>query len=368
MKKLNKIFVKNFKSIREVEINLSSLNVFIGGNGAGKSNFIGAFKLLNNIINQNLQVFTAKSGGANKILYFGRKTSNSLEFKLSFDDNRNGYDCKLIPNVDDNFIFEEETVLFHDKEKKQQAYDRNLLNNGGKETELFALSSSLPNQNIADYIIRDLKSWTIYHFHDTSESAPIKQICNLNDNNKLKSNASNLSAFLYGMKKNNPDYYENIEDTIRQVAPFFNKFNLNPSVLTPNGIQLEWLENGSEDYFNADSLSDGTLRFICLATLLLQPELPRIIFLDEPELGLHPYAINLLAGLLKKASKKTQVIVATQSVTLVNQFEPENIFIVDREENQSVFKHLGNEDIENWLENYALGELWEKNILGGRPK
>ena len=137
--------------------------------------------------------------------------------------------------------------------------------------------------------------------------------------------------------------------------------------LSPNEIRLEWLEKGSDDYFNAASLSDGTLRFMCLATLLLQPILPGIIFLDEPELGLHPFALNILAGLLKKASKKTQVIVATQSVTLVNQFDPENIFIVDREDNQSVFKHLANKDIESWIENYGLGELWEKNILGGRP-
>ena len=240
MKKLDKRSIKNFKSIRKLELKLNSLNIFIGGNGAGKS-----------------------------------------------------------------------------------------------------------NKSMADYIINDLKSWTIYHFHDTSDSAKIKQTCKLDDNAKLRSDASNLPAFLYAMKKKNPDNFENIEDTIRQVAPFFNKFNLNPSFLSQNDIRLEWLEKGSDDYFNAASLSDGTLRFICLAALLLQPKLPGIIFLDEPELGLHPFAINVLAGLLKKASKKTQVIVATQSVTLVNQFDSENIFIVDREDNQSVFKHLANEDIEN---------------------
>jgi len=366
MKKLDKITIKNFKSIRKLELKLNSLNVFIGGNGVGKSNFISAFKLLNNIINKNLQTFVGKSGGADRILYFGRKTSDRLEFNLSFDDNKNGYECTLVPDVEGGFIFEYEAVWFHNKEKYEKPFPQPL-NSGGRETGLFKRSASTPFQNMADYIINDLKSWTIYHFHDTSDSAKVKQTCKLDDNVKLRSDASNLPAFLYAMKKKNPDNFENIEDTIRQVAPFFNKFNLNPLLLSPNEIRLEWLEKGSDDYFNAASLSDGTLRFMCLATLLLQPILPGIIFLDEPELGLHPFAINILAGLLKKASKKTQVIVATQSVTLVNQFDPENIFIVDREDNQSVFKHLANEDIENWLENYGLGELWEKNVFGGRP-
>lgn len=151
------------------------------------------------------------------------------------------------------------------------------------------------------------------------------------------------------------------------VAPFFRDFNLKPNLLNPDKIQLEWREVSADTYFNANSLSDGTLRFICLATLLLQPTLPSTILIDEPELGLHPYAITILAGLLKSAATKTQVIVSTQSVPLVNQLSPEDIIVVDREDNQSVFKRLDQQNVEEWLEDYGLGELWEKNILGGRP-
>ena len=367
MKKLDKITIKNFKSIRDAEVELNSLNIFIGGNGVGKSNFIGVFKLLNNIVERKLQKYVGKSGGADNILYFGRKKSDNLTLELSFDNGTNGYKCKLEPNDEGNFIFDNEKIWFHDKEKHPVPYTVSL-GAGKEETRLYRESKNTQHSNIADHLLEDLKAWTIYHFHDTGDSAKVKQVCDLEDNIKLRSDAANLSAFLYEMKQNNPAHFANIEDTIRMVAPFFDHFNLRPSRLNKDKIRLEWIEKGNDAYFNASSLSDGTLRVICLATLLLQPELPNIILLDEPELGLHPHAITVLASLLKKASKKSQVIVATQSVTLLNQFEPDNIFVVDREGEQTSFSHLGKKDIESWLEDYSVGELWEKNILGGRPK
>ena len=154
---------------------------------------------------------------------------------------------------------------------------------------------------------------------------------------------------------------------MRQIAPFFERFNLEPSRLAPDKIRLEWKEKGNDAYFNASSFSDGTLRFLCLTTLLLQPQLPAVVLLDEPELGLHPAAVTLLADLLSSAATRTQIIVATQSVTLVNLFEPESVWTVDRADSQSVFRHLSQQDMSTWLDDYGLGEMWEKNILGARP-
>lgn len=214
-----------------------------------------------------------------------------------------------------------------------------------------------------------MRSWKIYHFHDTSNSAKVKRTVNLNDNRRLREDASNLAAYLYFLKEKEPAYYRNIVDTVRMVAPFFDDFDLRPNSLNPDKIKLEWRERGSDAYFDANSLSDGTLRFISLVTLLLQPpgRLPSTILLDEPELGLHPYAITILANLLRSAAEHTQVIVATQSVTLVNQFEPDDIIVVDRVKDQSVFVHLGAAEIDSWLDDYGLGDLWEKNVFGGRP-
>ena len=363
MPPLNRITVEGFKSIRKMDLELRSLNVLIGANGAGKTNFVSLFKLLNQIVEGNLQVFVAKAGGADTLLYFGQKVSSEIKIELDFG--RNGYKCKLSPSSEGTLIFAEEACwgqgLVWD-----QPYNVDL-GKGHKESRLREEAIS-PTHKIARHVLYGLKSWKVYHFHDTSDTAKVKQFVELNDNAMLRPDASNLAAFLYLLHEKHRAHYDSIVETIRLAAPFLADFVLRPSPLNPETIKLEWRENGSDAYFDANSLSDGTLRFICLATLLLQPMLPATILIDEPELGLHPYAITLLASMVQSAATKTQVIVSTQSVPLVNQFLPEDIIVVDREEGQSVFRHLERQPLENWLEDYGLGDLWEKNVLGGRPQ
>ena len=105
-------------------------------------------------------------------------------------------------------------------------------------------------------------------------------------------------------------------------------------------IRLRWQQKGSDYPLTPHHLSDGTIRFICLTTALLQPEPPSTIILDEPEPGLHPYAIEILAELIKSSSKRMQVIVSTQSPSLVDYFEPEEIVVVNRKDGASNFKRL----------------------------
>jgi predicted ATPase len=238
-----------------------------------------------------------------------------------------------------------------------------------KPIALSSKESKLKNSDnaVAKAVCRDMDSFRVYHFHDTSDTAAVKFLCDLEDNRVLRPQAENLAAFLYWMQQKQPDHFASIQETVRQIAPFFDEFRLAPSKLNENKIRLEWKEQGSDAYFNASSLSDGTLRFICLATLLLQPELPPVILLDEPELGLHPSAIGIVSDLLKAASVSSQVIVATQSVTLVNQLSAQDVIVVDRADGQSVFRRLDDSALAGWLADYALGELWEKNVLGGRP-
>ncbi|MDI6792975.1 MAG: AAA family ATPase [bacterium] len=363
MRKLDYIDVRNFKSIRELKLDLKPLNVFIGANGAGKSNFIRVFKFLNQIVEGNLQTYTGVSGGADRILYFGRKNSEHLSFTLSFDGGVTGYKCVLAPTAEDNFIFEEESVWFHVKSKYPTHYDE-YIGGGYPET---SLPKKISTSRVAQHVFSDLRSWKLYHFHDTSDSARLKQTGDIEDNFILQPDARNLAAFLYRLQEKHPDHFENIQDAVRLVAPFFDRFNLHPSRLNEQKIRLEWKEAGNDAYFNGSSLSDGSLRFMCLAALLLQPTLPSVILLDEPEIGLHPYAIAVLSGLLQQASTRAQVIVATQSVTLVNRFEPKDVVVVEREKGQSVFKRLDAANMANWLDDYGLGDLWEKNVLGGRP-
>lgn len=363
MAQLDQIQVAGYKSIREQTIDLRGLNVMIGANGAGKSNLIAVFRLLNEIINENLQVAVATAGGADALLHFGRKTTAEIRLRLQFG--RNAYLCRLLPTAEDSLIFAEERIYFRGP-GYEDPYDEKL-GTGHRETNLNRMVAATPRRTIADHVLSAFKSWKIYHFHDTSGAAPVKQTGKLSDNARLRSDAGNLAAFLYRLQQRDGDSYRNITDAVRLVAPFFGDFNLRPNPLNPETIRLEWKERGSDAYFDAHALSDGTLRFICLATLLLQPKHPTTILIDEPELGLHPYAITVLAELFRSAATKTQLLVSTQSVTLVNQLSPEEVLVVDREGGESVFRRLGDDEIAGWLDEYALGELWEKNVLGGRP-
>ena len=363
MPALDKIRIAGYKSIRDQEVELGPLNVLIGANGAGKSNFIGAFHLLHQIVHHNLQVSVAQAGGADQLLHFGRKTTGELELHLWFG--ANAYRCKLLPTAGDALVFGDETAYFHGA-GYERPYEQSL-GSGHKETELYGAVRGSGKQSIAEHVLHALKSWKVYHFHDTSASAKIKQTGDLDDNTHLRPDAGNLAAFLYLLQETQAAAFQNIVDAVKMVTPFFGAFNLRPDRLNPNKIKLEWKEKGSDGYFDAHALSDGTLRFICLATLLLQAELPATILLDEPELGLHPYAINVLAELLHSAASRTQVVVSTQSVTLVNQLSYEDVVVVDRVGNESIFRRLPEEEVAAWTNEYALGDLWEKNVFGGRP-
>ncbi len=363
MSKLDRIEIEGFKSIRDMDLQLGPLNVLIGANGSGKTNLISAFQLLNQIVESNLQLFVAQSVGVDGLLHFGQKVTDEVFIHLDFG--VNGYKARLVPSAQDTLIFADERCWFHGKgyEEPYEVW----LGEGHQETQLHK-EARKQSGRIARYVLRRLKSYQIYHFHDTSASAKIKQTGHIDDNGALRSDASNLAAFLYLLQETQREYYDRIVKTIRLAAPFFDSFTLRPSPHNLDKIRLEWREAGSDSYFNAHSLSDGTLRLMCLATLLLQPTLPSTILIDEPELGLHPYALTLLASMLRGAANKTQVIVSTQSVSLVNQFEPKDIIVVDREEGESKFKRLEAREIESWLDEYGLGDLWEKNILGGRPQ
>jgi predicted ATPase len=190
------------------------------------------------------------------------------------------------------------------------------------------------------------------------------------DNNRfLDPHGANLPAFLYYLREKQEASYDLIVRTVQRVAPFFDDFRLDPIKLKPDDIKLEWRHKSSDRYLNASSLSDGILRFIALATLFLQPEeyRPSVIIVDEPELGLHPYAIEMLAALVRQASVATQVILATQSSLLLDHFAPEDVLVADRVDGGTQLRRLESPQLAKWLRDYSLGQLWEKNELGGQP-
>lgn len=355
---LQNIKIEGYKSIKILDLKLSPINLLIGSNGVGKSNFISFFKLVNNIYEQRLQQYSLKSGIDN-LLHYGRK--NTSEIKGYLDFGNNAYKFSLLPTDEDTFfIGREDSILNYTNQYNKAFYDENIKESRIKE-----------KYRIRDnYLSEQLENYKIYHFHDTSISAPLRSVAKINDNRILSENGGNLPAYLFYLKEKHPLSFKRIEKIIQSVVPFFERFDLAPLLIGEEGrINLKWTEREHpEHYFDAKDLSDGSLRFIALVTLLMQPKLPKVIIIDEPELGLHPTAINKLSGLIKSAAAKDcQIIVSTQSVTLLNNFETEDIITVDKEDNQSVFRRLDKEGLGNWIEDYSIGELWTKSIIKGQP-
>lgn len=390
MAELANITIKGFRSIASItKLALGPINVLIGPNGSGKSNFIGAFSFLHAIREGRLQEYVQRAGGADRLLRFGAKITPAMEFALDFnnpDETINGYKIQLSPTALGQLAPIRESLYYWDPEDMgpKHVADQRLaptshywdsedlgpkhdvvLPPQGLEAEI-----STSRSKTAPYIRGHLDSWRLYHFHDTSSASALKRNAPINDNRGLRPDGSNLPAFLYYLRQKHNAAYNLIRGAVRQAAPFFNDFQLAPSGLDESTIRLEWLHEGTDDYFDVSSLSDGTLRFIATSTLLLQPKRlrPRVILMDEPELGLHPYAITLLASLIKQASATSQIIISTQSSLLLDQFEPEDVLVADRVNGATELRRLDSEELGEWLEDYSLGQLWEKNEIGGRPR
>lgn len=375
---LNRVRIDGFKSIKSLGnegLELTQLNVVIGANGAGKSNLISAFKLLGLMLEGRLQEFVARQGGASRLLYHGPKVTPELA--MFFIIGKDGYSFCLAPGADDRFSFISESTHFvghftpgggallgsgHQEAKLPERANEKFKILGEKFSETL-------DQMVAFVIMSKMSKMVVFHFHDTSDLAPPKQTQSVDDNRSLKADAGNLAAFLFRLKTTHPHNYSRIVDVVRMVAPFFDDFKLAPLALKPSDIKLEWKQKGTDTYFDGSSLSDGTLRFICLATLLLQPRelMPSLLLIDEPELGLHPAALTCLAELIRAASRNRQIILATQSPTLLDQFEAKDIIVAEQDENGSSFRRLETDKLTSWLEDYSIGELWLKNVLGGRP-
>ena len=366
MPALDWISIEGFRSIARIErLEMRPINVLIGPNGSGKSNFIGVFSFLNAIRDGALGNYVARAGGAERVLHFGSKTTRALAIHISFDDESNQYGIVLEPDDSDGMYSSSETVYFWRKSQYPGPYTNSLSPHGGEA----GISDPRIEDRVAKHVRNDLDRWILYQFHDTSAASPMKKTVDVNDNWRLRSDGSNLAAFLYLLRESYEEKYDMIRRTVRLAAPFLEDFVLEPLALNEDKIRLGWRHRGSDAYFDASSLSDGTLRFIALATLLLQPESlrPSVVLLDEPELGLHPYAITLLASLVKRVSTETQVVLATQSSLLLDHFRPEDVLVADRVNGATEFTRLKPEELEEWLSDYSLGQLWEKNEFGGRP-
>jgi predicted ATPase len=368
---IRKISISGFKSIRELkEFELRKLNIFIGANGAGKSNLIQVFQLLIAMTRENLQKFIFENGGADSFLHNGPRNTSSIKIEIEFNPQSSlsekscFYRFELTPTVNETFILNEE----------QKYVTKNWRSYGATSAE-----SRLHDERdeksadgrwngVSHFFYESIAHWMVYHFHDTSATAPMRRSEIVEDNHLLRSNGSNIASFLLRLKNAefSQFHYQEIVNATRLVIPFFDDFRLDVVKYgEAEKVRLSWQQKGSDFPMQPYHLSDGSIRFICLATALLQPFPPSAIVIDEPELGLHPEAIAILAELIQSAAKRTQLVVATQSPLLLNEFSIEDIVVVNRKSGQSTFERLNHTDYTEWLEEYSVGELWTKNVIEG---
>jgi predicted ATPase len=376
MLKLNKISLEGYKSIKQCrDLKLENLNVMIGANGSGKSNFLSFFKLLNFEMTGALQEFIGRNGGRDSLLYLGVKVSQNITAELDMTSEsgaKYNYRMSLADAAPDTLVFTTEsfpaTEVYFVGDRDIRVPGRWQLGSGHRESAL--LSPKLADNEEAKFWRNTLTNFRFYQFHDTSDQSHMRSRSDLRGPPYLYADGGNVAAHLRLLREKQPECYQRVVETVHLVFPFFKDFVLEPDNGGGNFVMLRWKAVGSAEYdFGPHQISDGTLRFIALATLLLQPHewLPRLITIDEPELGLHPYAIKILASLIQDAANFTQIIVATQSAALVDQVEPGDVIVVDMVDGASNFERQSREKLKEWLDEYRLSELWEMNVIGGRP-
>lgn len=364
---LESLEIKGYASIRETRVDLTSdVTLLVGANGSGKSNVVGAFELLGRIVDQQLNDHLIRTlGGLSSVLHAAPNSADdadrvSLEaWGRAHNSLSNGYRAVVEPAAGDAATLDERSS-FQDRSHYTSPHHDHL--GTARESVLRDLAETSAKER---FVLEVMSGCRVFHFDDTSIDAPPKKRTDVADDLTLGPNAHNLAPLLSRIRASDPPRYTRIVRTVRSVAPFFDDFVLEPEY---GKLLLRWRERGLDRVFSADALSDGTLRFVCLAVLLLQPSPPATIVLDEPELGLHPFAIHQLAGLLRVAGRQSRVVAATQSVTLLSEFSLEEVAVVERSGRGTIVNRPDVGSLQRWLDDYSLGTMWEKNLLGGRPR
>ncbi len=370
MKLISHLHVEGFRSIHYADIPLRPLNVLIGANGAGKSNLIDFFRMLNYALSKGFQdPYQRERGPASAILHYdGSRTAGVIRAELSFktEVGINTYRFTLADSQGDRLTFTKEEVQFHKDGYAQPAPAVPLIQAPSNESGLTELWAE--NDPIAKFAKAFLRRCRVYQFHDTSITSRFRDYANQQASSYLYADGGNLAALLLSLRSQFPEDYASIRRSLTSVLPWFDDFILEPE--GNRGVLLRWRLAGKGGHdFQPSQLSDGSLRIMALVSLLLLPEplLPQAIILDEPELGLHPAAEAVIAGLIKDASRRCQIILSTQSATFLDHFAPDDVIVVESEDGRSRFLPQSAETLRRWLDRYTLGQAWSKNLLGGRP-
>ena len=377
--RIESVRIKGFRSLADIEIEaLPQAAALIGANGSGKSNFIRFFEMMSWMLTKSpsLNKFVQSQGGADDQLFGGAKVSRHIEAEIAIrtDGGRNDYRFVLTCVHPDRFLFTEEAFRFSREGFPTEA-NWQYLGSGHAEAKIIEAGYSgepaAINRKTAGVIANLLRNCAVYQFHDTSDSSGFMKRWEADDSNYLRSHGGNLAAVLLRLEREDTERFERICRLIGRALPDFDRFQIEESY---GRAYLRWKAKGMDKTFGPYLTSDGSLRFFALTTLLNLPSemLPDVILLDEPELGLHPAAIALIGGMIQSLAVEKQIIAATQSPLLVDAFGLDEIVVLEMRQGKTEVRREENEkskenEYQRWLDEFTTGELWQKNILGGRP-
>lgn len=374
--RLTTISVSGYRSLASIrDLELRSLNVLIGANGSGKSNVLSLFQMLSYMMSEGLQLYVGRKGGANSLLHLGARKTPAITASLEFAGHNvaSRYHFTLAHAQPDTLQFADETLEFRNVDASTPFVAP--LGAGHTESRVPAMAGAQQDSarnRAARVFQRRLTEVKEYHFHDTSDRAPIRLMQEASRNRFLQSDGGNLAAYLLRLREAYPDHFRHIQDTVRLVMPFLREFILEPEHNDiGRSVMLRWRGNDLDYEFGPHQLPDGGIRAIALVTLLLQPAdlAASTILIDEPELGLHPFAVGLIGQLIRGAATDRQIVVATQSARLLREFAPEDVLVVEKQDDASTITRLSSDDLGGWLEDYDgdLGVLFDRNVTGGAP-
>ena len=378
---IESVHIRGFRSLADIQVKLPGVPgtpkpaVLIGANGSGKSNFIHFFEMLSWMLkSRRLGEFIEKYGGADDQLYGGNRLTSRMEAEVALRtaNGRNDYRFALAYAHPDRFFFSEESFRFNSNDSFfSTEAPWQYLESGYREAKIVEAAQSREppgvNRTTASVIVSLLRNCATFQFHDTSDDSNFKKSWDSSENAQLRSNGGNLAAVLYRLEHEDIKRYELICRHISRVLPVFDRFAIDQNY---GKVSLRWKAKWTEKTFGAHLTSDGSLRFFALVTLLSLPSemLPDVILLDEPELGLHPAAVTLIGGMIKSLAQERQVIIATQSPLLVDSFDLDEIIVLELQEGRTEFRKLDPDHYQHWLDdNFSPGDLWRKNLIGGRP-
>ena len=381
MHKLIHLKIEGFKRLHNVDVEMRPVMVMIGANGVGKTSLLDALSLLSASATGTLNQRLSEMGGVSEIITRGRATDLSLSVEMEVPNYEPlKYELRIEPFGQAYGISQETLTQARTgfsapfKHIDSQLTDvryfdmetNHLLRPNWEHNKFESSLAQVPKMfQQAEELRRTLGSMTQYHVLDVDQRAPVKLPQQLMPADLPGSNGESLLPFLYNLREANRESYEAIEDTLRSAFSGFEALNF-PSVAA-GMLSMTWKEKSFKDPIYVNQLSEGTLRFMWLVSLLQSPGLSTVTMIDEPEVSLHPELLAVLADLMREASQRTQIIVATHSDSLIRFLRPNEVVVMDSDDSGFATPTWADSmNLDEWLAEYSLDEVWRLGRIGAR--